>query len=78
MVDALFERLGGAQPVADEAAFDVFSALTGTLTTHYSYLATLTSWAARRRPRDPEGEQRTHPHHMVRPGQLRSPRPGPR
>ncbi|MFF1922879.1 NAD(P)-binding domain-containing protein [Streptomyces sp. NPDC058221] len=45
-VDPLFERLGGVLPVADEAAFDVFSALTGTLTTHYSYLATLTSWAA--------------------------------
>lgn len=44
-VDALFELLGGAQPVADEAAFDVYSALTGTLTTHYWYLATLTSWA---------------------------------
>ncbi|MFH9068716.1 NAD(P)-binding domain-containing protein [Streptomyces alboflavus] len=46
VVDALFERLGGALPVADEAAFDVFSALTGTLTTHYAYLATLASWAA--------------------------------
>ncbi|MDL4816409.1 NAD(P)-binding domain-containing protein [Actinomadura opuntiae] len=45
VVDALFEHLGGALPVADEAAFNVFSALTGTLTTHYSYLATLTSWA---------------------------------
>ncbi|MFF0739500.1 NAD(P)-binding domain-containing protein [Streptomyces sp. NPDC004111] len=45
VTDALFERLGGAQPVADEAAFDVFSALTGTLTTHYAYLAELTSWA---------------------------------
>ncbi|MFK0291863.1 NAD(P)-binding domain-containing protein [Streptomyces sp. NPDC090442] len=45
-VDALFGQLGGALPVADEAAFDVFSALTGTLTTHYTYLATLTSWAA--------------------------------
>ncbi|SPT64175.1 NAD(P)-binding domain-containing protein [Actinomadura madurae] len=45
-VDALFERLGGVLPVGDEAAFDVFSALTGTLTTHYWYLATLTSWAA--------------------------------
>ncbi|MEQ0561824.1 pyrroline-5-carboxylate reductase dimerization domain-containing protein [Amycolatopsis sp. NEAU-NG30] len=33
-------------PVADEAAFAVFSALTGTLTTHYAYLATLASWAA--------------------------------
>ncbi|MET9651236.1 NAD(P)-binding domain-containing protein [Streptomyces sp. NPDC006460] len=45
-VDSLFAYLGGVLPVADEAAFDVFSALTGTLTTHYSYLATLTSWAA--------------------------------
>ncbi len=44
-VDSLFEQLGGVLPVADEAAFDVFSALTGTLTTHYRYLATLTSWA---------------------------------
>ncbi|MCP9976864.1 hypothetical protein [Actinomadura madurae] len=51
MVDALFERLGGVLPVGDEAAFDVFSALTGTLTTHYWYLATLTSWAARPRHR---------------------------
>ncbi|MCH7230528.1 NAD(P)-binding domain-containing protein [Glycomyces sp. L485] len=45
-VDSLFEYLGGVLPVADEAAFNVFSALTGTLTTHYRYLATLTSWAA--------------------------------
>ncbi|WP_326822920.1 NAD(P)-binding domain-containing protein [Streptosporangium sp. NBC_01756] len=45
MVDSLFEQLGGALPVADEAAFNVFSALTGTLTAHYAYLATLTSWA---------------------------------
>jgi pyrroline-5-carboxylate reductase len=47
VVDSLFERLGGVLPVADEAAFNVFSALTGTLTTHYWYLATLTSWASR-------------------------------
>ncbi|MFI6504019.1 NAD(P)-binding domain-containing protein [Nonomuraea typhae] len=46
VVDSLFERLGGALPVADEAAFNVFSALTGTLTAHYAYLATLASWAA--------------------------------
>ncbi|WP_077060907.1 NAD(P)-binding domain-containing protein [Streptomyces sp. MP131-18] len=45
VVDPFFEYLGGVLPVADEAAFNVFSALTGTLTTHYSYLATLTSWA---------------------------------
>ena len=45
VVDSLFEHLGGVLPVADETAFNVFSALTGTLTTHYWYLATLTSWA---------------------------------
>ncbi|WP_246083135.1 NAD(P)-binding domain-containing protein [Nonomuraea diastatica] len=45
VVDALFDHLGGSLPVEDEAAFTVFSALTGTLTTHYRYLATLTSWA---------------------------------
>lgn len=44
--NALFERLGGVLPVEDEAAFNVFSALTGTLTAHYAYLAALTSWAA--------------------------------
>ncbi|MEV2277415.1 NAD(P)-binding domain-containing protein [Nocardiopsis sp. NPDC049922] len=46
VVDSLFERLGGALPVADEAVFNVFSALTATLTSHYWYLATLTEWAA--------------------------------
>ncbi|MFI6879808.1 NAD(P)-binding domain-containing protein [Streptomyces sp. NPDC050400] len=45
-VDALFDRLGGALPVADEATLDVFQTLTSTLTTHYWYLATLTAWAA--------------------------------
>ncbi|WP_409182929.1 NAD(P)-binding domain-containing protein [Amycolatopsis sp. VS8301801F10] len=45
MVDALFNQLGGSLPVADEDAFNVFSALTGTLTAHYAYLATLTAWA---------------------------------
>lgn len=46
VVDSLFEGLGGSYPVEDEAAFNVLSALTGTLTTYYSYLATLVSWAA--------------------------------
>ncbi|MFC5834486.1 NAD(P)-binding domain-containing protein [Nonomuraea insulae] len=45
VVDSLFERLGGSLAVEDEAAFNVFSALTATLTTHLSYLTTLTSWA---------------------------------
>ncbi|WP_327092140.1 NAD(P)-binding domain-containing protein [Nonomuraea sp. NBC_01738] len=43
--DELFTPLGGTQPVADEAAFNVYSALTGTLTTHYAYLAALATWA---------------------------------
>ncbi|GAA3161230.1 hypothetical protein [Nonomuraea salmonea] len=46
VADALFDRLGGALPVDDEDAFNVFSALTSTLTTHYAYLATLSSWAS--------------------------------
>ncbi|MFG2907515.1 NAD(P)-binding domain-containing protein [Kitasatospora sp. NPDC048286] len=44
--DALFDRLGGALPVADEAALNVFSALTSTQTTYYAFLTTLVSWAA--------------------------------
>ncbi|MEU6860727.1 NAD(P)-binding domain-containing protein [Glycomyces sp. NPDC046736] len=44
--NAVFERLGGVLPVAAEADFDVYSAVTGTLTTHYAYLATLASWVA--------------------------------
>ncbi|MEV0603023.1 NAD(P)-binding domain-containing protein [Streptomyces sp. NPDC050315] len=44
---ALFDRLGGSLPVAEETSFNVFSALTATITTHYWYLATLTEWAAR-------------------------------
>ncbi|MEV0501992.1 NAD(P)-binding domain-containing protein [Streptomyces spectabilis] len=46
-VESLFDALGGALPVADEAAFDVYSTLTGTLTVHYWYLATLADWASR-------------------------------
>jgi pyrroline-5-carboxylate reductase len=46
VADALFDLLGGAQPVADETAYNVCSALTGTLTSHYAYLAALTDWAA--------------------------------
>lgn len=44
-VDAFFAPLGGVLPVADEDAFNVLSAVTGGLTTHYQYLTTLTSWA---------------------------------
>ena len=47
VVDALFDRLGGALAVADEAAFAVFSALSATMSTHLAYLATITDWAVR-------------------------------
>lgn len=43
----LFHRLGGVLVAPEEDVFDVFSALTATLTSHYWYLATLTGWAAR-------------------------------
>ncbi|GHJ37126.1 NAD(P)-binding domain-containing protein [Streptomyces sp. TS71-3] len=45
--DSLFERLGGVLPVADEALFNVLSALTGTVATQYWFLATISSWATR-------------------------------
>lgn len=45
VVDTLFEPLGGVLPVADEAAFTVYSALTATLSTHYAYVAALMAWA---------------------------------
>jgi pyrroline-5-carboxylate reductase len=47
VADGLFDRLGAALPVQDEAAFGVLSTVTGTLTAHYWYLATLTDWATR-------------------------------
>ncbi|MFJ8208932.1 NAD(P)-binding domain-containing protein [Streptomyces sp. NPDC096033] len=46
-VDDLFGGLGGTLPVTDEATLNTFQVLTGTLTTHYRYLATLADWAAR-------------------------------
>ncbi|MFD5871294.1 pyrroline-5-carboxylate reductase dimerization domain-containing protein [Streptomyces sp. NPDC060322] len=46
-MDPLFEHLGGVLPAMDEAAFNAYSALTGTLTTRYAYLAALTQWAIR-------------------------------
>lgn len=47
VADALFDRLGGAQPVADQTAYNVCSSLASTLSTHYAYLAALTEWAVR-------------------------------
>ncbi|MQY14536.1 Pyrroline-5-carboxylate reductase [Streptomyces sp. RB5] len=47
-VDAFFAGLGGALPVPDEHAYNVLSAVTGTLTTHLSYLSALTDWITSR------------------------------
>lgn len=46
VADAFYDRLGGAQPVADETAYNVCSVLASTLTSHYAFLATLGDWAA--------------------------------
>lgn len=46
-VDALFDYLGGVLPVADEGVFDVFCALTATVSTHFAYLAAVVAWAER-------------------------------
>jgi pyrroline-5-carboxylate reductase len=43
-VHALFDRLGGASPVADVAAFEAMSAATATIAAHLRYLATISSW----------------------------------
>ncbi|MDA2810722.1 NAD(P)-binding domain-containing protein [Nocardiopsis sp. RSe5-2] len=45
VAEGFFDRLGRALPIADEEAFGVFSALTGTFSAHYRYLTTLTEWA---------------------------------
>jgi pyrroline-5-carboxylate reductase len=44
--EALFGTLGGSLVAPAEDAFDVFSALTSTFTSHYAYLATLAAWAS--------------------------------
>lgn len=46
VVDAFFDKLGGAQPVADAMAYNVCSALASTLSSHYAFLDTLAEWAA--------------------------------
>lgn len=46
VVEAFFDRLGGAQPVADVTAYNVCSALSSTISTHLAYLASLGDWAA--------------------------------
>ncbi len=46
-VNAIFDRLGGALPVADEAVFNVFGVLTGTMSAHFAYLAALVGWVGR-------------------------------
>lgn len=45
--EAFFDRLGGAQPVADATAYNVVSALSSTVSTYLAYLGALADWAAR-------------------------------
>ncbi|GAU70691.1 hypothetical protein SSP35_21_00860 [Streptomyces sp. NBRC 110611] len=79
VVDSLFEQLGGALPVADESSFNIFSALTGTLTAHYAYLAALTSWTTGHAPKattsasEPPGSIRPTPQPSRRPWTASSP-----
>lgn len=43
--EELFERMGGCVPVADEAALNVFTAITATVSTHLDFLTTIAAWA---------------------------------
>ncbi|MFG3338289.1 NAD(P)-binding domain-containing protein [Glycomyces sp. NPDC048151] len=47
VAEAFFDRLGGAQPVADQTAYNVASALSSTVSTYLAYLGALADWAAR-------------------------------
>ena len=42
----LFGRLGRVIEVADETAFDLFSAATGTIAAHFAYLSRISDWLA--------------------------------
>jgi pyrroline-5-carboxylate reductase len=44
----LFDTLGGSVEVADESAFDAFSAATATIAAHFDYLNTIARWLASR------------------------------
>jgi pyrroline-5-carboxylate reductase len=47
VAEAFFGRLGGAQPVPDEAAYNVLSAVSSTVSTYLAYLGALADWAIR-------------------------------
>ena len=47
VAEAFFDRLGGAQPVADATAYNVASALSSTVSTYLAYLGALADWGAR-------------------------------
>lgn len=46
VAEAFFDRLGGAQPVADATAYNVLSAVSSTVSTYLAYLGALADWAA--------------------------------
>jgi pyrroline-5-carboxylate reductase len=43
---AIFDRLGGALELADEASFDALSAASGTVAAYFSYLGAISDWVA--------------------------------
>lgn len=45
----LFERLGTAEAVPDEKAFEALSAATATIATHFAYLAAIADWLRQKR-----------------------------
>jgi pyrroline-5-carboxylate reductase len=51
---ALFDRLGGTLAIDDDQAFSALSTVTGTISSHLHYLATIATWAAEHRV--PAGE----------------------
>lgn len=48
VAEELFDRLGGSVVVEDEAALNVFTAITATVSTHLDYLTAIAGWAVGR------------------------------
>lgn len=46
MVDDLFDRIGGALPVSDTAAFNALIAASATVSTYFAYVGAVVDWAA--------------------------------
>ncbi|MFC7494986.1 MULTISPECIES: NAD(P)-binding domain-containing protein [unclassified Nocardioides] len=55
---ALFDRLGGSLPVADETAYESVAAASATVAAHFRYLGTIADWLTARGI--PQGEARRY------------------